>query len=119
FFYLFANEITTGRTLLGIISIVAAACLTELLLVIVVVVGIIGVENLPMLFAFLSGVAQEGYNGHLFDKWSFVALAFAFYASALVIYCCLKVRAGSDDRDLIARAALAVSAIVWFAHYAH
>ena len=119
FFYVFANEVAAGRTLLAIVSIVAAACLTWLLLVIATVIAIIGIENAPMLLSFLSGVARGGYNGHLFDKWSFIALAFAFYASALLIYCCLKVRAGSHDRDLIARAALAISAVVWSAHYAH
>ena len=84
-----------------------------------VLVGIAGTEGLPRFLAHLSGHAQAGYNGHLFDQWSLAALAFAFYASALVIYCCLRVREGSGDRDLVARAALAVCVIVWFAYYAH
>ena len=119
FFYLFVNEITAGKTPLATIPVVAAAGLIQLLLVVAVFIGIAGTEGLPRFFAHLSGHAHAGYNGHPFDQWSLVALAFAFYASTLAIYCRLKKGEGSGDRDLVARAALAVSAVVWFAYYAH
>ena len=72
-----------------------------------------------LLLVQLVGFAGGGYNGHLFDKYIILAVGLALYASSLVIYCCLRVRDGLADKDLIARAALATASIVWFGYYAH
>lgn len=61
---------------------------------------------------------MNGYNGHPLQPDP-IAVVCALYASSVVIYCCLAVRAGSADPHTIARAAIATAALVWFAYYAH
>jgi hypothetical protein len=60
----------------------------------------------------------NGYNGHPLP-FEPIAIIAALYASALVIYTCLAVRAGEADDGVIARGALAAGAVVWFAYYVH
>jgi hypothetical protein len=120
FFYIFVSTISNQRTALGAFWLIAVALATSISLVIVIVIILLGnAANPALLLAQLVGLAGSGYNGHLFDKYVFIAVCIALYASSLVVYCCLRVRDGSADRDLITRAALATSAIVWLAYYAH
>jgi hypothetical protein len=119
-FYLSVSELAAGRPLLGMLRVLLVACAIATAVVVLVSIASLGsIGNWQRLLDHLRGHAELGYNGHLFDKWSFAALVLALYASTVVVYCCLMVRAGSTDRDLVARAAVAVASIVWFGHYAH
>jgi hypothetical protein len=119
-FYLAVSEFAAGRPLSGVFGLLCIASAIAVAAVAVISIASFGgVGGLNLLLEHLIGHAKSDYNGHLFDKWSIAALVLALYASTVVIHCCLTVRAGSTDRRLIARAAIAFASIVWFAYYAH
>jgi hypothetical protein len=119
-FYLTVSEFAARRPPLAVLGLLFIASAIAAAAIIVVLVAVLGSNGgIHLLLEHLIGHLKSDYNGHLFDKWSGAAAVLALYASTVVIHCCLMVRAGSTDRYLIARAAIAVASIVWFAYYAH
>ena len=119
-FYIFVSEVANQRTVIGALGLSSVAFATSVFLIASLFMSVLGnAAKASLLLVQLAGVAGGGYNGHLFDKYVILAVGLALYASSLVVYCCLRVRDGLCDRNLIARAALATCAIVWFGYYAH
>jgi len=119
-FYIFVSEIANRRTALSAFWLTSLAFTATVFLVVSIFMSFLGdAAKANLLFVQLTGHAGGGYNGHLFDIYVLLAVGLALYASSLVIYCCLRVRDGLADRDLIARGALATACIVWFGYYAH
>ena len=118
-FYFFVSEIANRRTVLGAFWLTSLAFTASIFLVASIFMSYLATPRSQAYCRQFAGFAGGGINGHLFDKSIILAVALALYASSLVIYCCLRVRDGLADRDLIARAALATASIVWFGYYAH
>jgi hypothetical protein len=119
-YYIFVSEIANRRTVLGSFWLTSLAFTASLFFAAGLSMLLLGNAGKPsLLLAQFVNFAALGYNGRPFNQYTVFAVGFAFCASFLVIYCCLRVRDGLADRDLIARAALATANMVWFGYYAH
>jgi hypothetical protein len=117
-FFVFVREYAQKSLLLAALAATALAVIVSIAVTSAGIFVILGESTKFLLFlAYLFGHVN-GYNGHPL-RFEPIAIICALYASSLVIYTCLSVRAGAADVHSFARAAIAVTVVVWFAYYVH
>jgi hypothetical protein len=122
-FFVFVSELLDSRSFWRSLGLTCFAILVSCLLLTAGFAAIVGrIVSPHLFFEHFTGIFIGGYGGRAFWHEGMatigVAMLCALYASSVVIHCCLTVRAQTADRRSIARASMAVAAIVWFGYFA-